>query len=398
MSSRETGVLVVGASLAGLCAAYEAARNGAETLLIDAAPEIGARPNPATVLMEPIWRGTGLPIPAEAVERELSGLRLGGPSGSGPLFGFRAVHLDRRAFDRFFAASAADAGATIQSGVRVDAALSSGDVQTDTGLIRSQVTIFADGANSAVRAIMPTMRNPQYVAWGLDQLFEAPGIGESSYFEVRFGSFAPGWRVQLNPLGGDRASLWTFVRSVPKGALDGYAEQARRMFTGLTRAHIVSERRGADPAFVVPGQLAGNGIMACGAAAGQGGLEYGARAGLLAGEVAARAIQEGDVSRHFLASYEKAWKRETASETRALRWGMESLRHLSDEKLEDLFGVLSGVEFSGEDLNGLLQGNPRLALRKTGIRRAGRVALGFGSGWIRAATRQLLQCGVLIKS
>jgi flavin-dependent dehydrogenase len=53
--------LVVGASLAGLCAAYSAAHGGVETLLVDAAPEIGARPNPATLLMEPLWRRTGLP-------------------------------------------------------------------------------------------------------------------------------------------------------------------------------------------------------------------------------------------------------------------------------------------------------------------------------------------------
>ena len=86
-SFREAEVLVVGASLAALCAAYSAARAGAETLLI----EVGARPNPATLLMEPLWRGTGLPVPREAVERELLGLRLGGPSGQGPLFRFRAL-------------------------------------------------------------------------------------------------------------------------------------------------------------------------------------------------------------------------------------------------------------------------------------------------------------------
>jgi flavin-dependent dehydrogenase len=58
---------VVGASLAGLCAAYSAAHGGAETLLVDAAPKIGAHPNPATLLMEPLWRRTGLPLPEIAV-------------------------------------------------------------------------------------------------------------------------------------------------------------------------------------------------------------------------------------------------------------------------------------------------------------------------------------------
>src|SRR5215210_508540 len=140
-SSAETGVLVVGASLAGLCAAYSAARDGATTLLIDAAPEVGARPNPATLLVEPLWRRTGLPVPPCTVERELSGLRLGGPSGQGPLLGLRALHLDRRAFDRAFAEQAALAGVAVLSGTRVTGTLPSGGVMTDAGPMLARVTI-----------------------------------------------------------------------------------------------------------------------------------------------------------------------------------------------------------------------------------------------------------------
>ena len=372
----------MGASLAGLCAAYSAARAGARTLLIDAAPEVGARPNPATLLMEPIWRRTGLPVPQSAVERELSGLHLGGPSGQGPLFRLRTLHLDRRTFDRAFAERATEAGATVLCGVCVTGTLPSGGIRTEAGPMHARVTIFADGANSAVREVMPTMRNPHEMAWGLAQLLEAPGLGGgSSCSEVRFGSFAPGWRAQLNPLGDNRVSLWTFIRGVPRGELERYAERARRRFLGAREVTILEEQRGADPAFVVPHRIASDGVMACGAAAAQGGLEYGACAGLLAGAVAAQAVQTGDVSRRALRPYERAWRRQTWMEDRALRWGMGALRRLSDAELDELFGRLSRVVLYEEDILALLRRDPRGALRRVGLGRSARTVMGLARGY-----------------
>lgn len=390
MASRDrldAEVLVVGASLAGLCAAYAAARDGVRTLLIDAAPEVGDRPNPATVLMDPLWRRTGLPIPELAIERELSGLKLGGPSGRGPTFRLRAFHLDRRVFDKSFAAIAERAGAEVRGNVRVTGVLPSGGVDTDSAPLRARATIFADGAGSVVRNVLPTMRNPWEVAWGLDQLLEGPDLGESPYLEVRFGSLAPGWRAQLNPLGKGRASLWTFARGVPRDEIGFYAERARGAFSGADRARIVTERRGADPSFVIPGRIAGDGILACGAAAGQGGLEYGARAGLLAGEIAAGSVRAGDASRQSLGAYEKAWRRETAREHRVVRWGMESLRRLSDAELDELFGAFEGIEFGEETLSTLLRGDPRAILGKAGAGRVTRAAAKAAQGWIRAASQ-----------
>lgn len=377
-------VLVVGASLAGLCAAYSSAREGADTLLVDAAPEVGARPNPATLLLEPLWRRSGLPIPAEGVDRELSGLKVSGPSGRGLLIRLRAVHLNRRRFDRYFATRAAEAGAIVQSGVRVEGLLSSGGVRTESGPVSARVTVFADGATSTVRKVLPTMSNPEEVAWGLDQLLEAQDVGASSYSEVRFGSFAPGWRAQLNPLGGDRARLWTFIRGVPREELKSCAARALRAFCGANRIRVLEGRGGVDPAFVVPGRIAGDGVMACGAAAGHGGLEYGARAGLLAGQVAARAVRCGDTSRRALIAYERTSERETRAELAAIRWGMASLSRLSDSELDALFATLHGLTLEGGDLEALLRGDLVAAVGMAGAGRGARVSVRLLEGWLRA--------------
>ncbi len=124
--------------------------------------------------------------------------------------------------------------------------------------------------------------------------------------------------------------------------------------------------------------------MACGAAAGQGGLEFGARAGVMAGETAARAVRAGDTSRRALKSYERAWHRETALQSRALRWGMEALRRLSDSELDGLFRGLSGVELGEEDLLALLRGHPGNAVLRVGAKRTTKLFLGVARGWIRA--------------
>jgi len=120
------------------------------------------------------------------VERELSGLRLGGPSGQGPLFRLRALHLDRRAFDRAFAEQAVPAGVAVLSGTCLTGPFPSGGIMTETGPMRAWVTMFADGVNSAVREVMlaqtlplwrPLLeaedRSPEVPARQVQELFQA---------------------------------------------------------------------------------------------------------------------------------------------------------------------------------------------------------------------------------
>lgn len=144
---------------------------------------------------------------------------------------------------------------------------------------------------------------------------------------------------------------------------------------------------GVDPALVVPGRIAGDGVMACGTSAGQGGLEYGALAGLLAGQVAARAVRRGDTSRHTLITYERVSRRETKAELAAIRWAIASLRRLSDAEIDALFAALHGLTLEGGDLEALLRGDPVAAARMTGAARSARVLSRLLEGWLRALWR-----------
>lgn len=388
--SKDTEVLVIGASLAGLVAATEAAKGGARTLLVDAAPEIGGRANPANVIMEPLWPTRTVDIPEQAVTRDYEGVEVAGPSGTGPIFRFRAVHVDRRQFDSIFAQNARDAGAQTQGNVSVRAVTppnNGGNVQvhTDDGTLEAPVVIFADGAGSTVQQAMTTMKNPKDVSWGLDQLLEAPGLGESPFFHVRFGSFAPGWRVQLNPLGGDRANLWTFRRGGSKDELDDLSHRARKLFPAAEHAQVLDEARGADPAFVAPARIASDGLLACGAAAGQGGLENGAYAGFLAGTTAAKALKAGDVSSEGLSEYQRAWRKKVVAELIALKYGISSLRHLSDHEIDTVFASLAGEEFSDEQFKAVLRGNPTSLMQRVGPRTTAGLLLTVGKGWVKEA-------------
>lgn len=388
----ETDVLVVGGSLAGLAAAETAAHGGVRTVLVDAASEVGARPNPANVIMEPLWPKE-YPIPTSAVVRELTGVRVSGPSGVGPLFRFRSFIVDRREFDRFYVRRAQAAGAEVRGGVRVEGPLSSGGVRTDKGDCLARVTIFADGATSPVRKIFETMADPGSVAWGLDQLLEAPGIGEAQVFEVRFGSFAPGWRAQLNPIGGDRAHLWSFARGRRREEMHRFALHARQRILGRRTVEVIDEVSGADPAFVRSGQLVGRGVMACGAAAAQGGVEAGARAGMLAGRVAAGAVRKGDTSRAALVAYEEEWLRRIKAQQFVFTWIIGSVTQLSDRKLDRVFEPLAEADLDEQAFVGLLRGEPQAVyqlLRSVGYGNACRSLGAVGLGLVISSMRRMV--------
>ncbi|HWH09339.1 MAG TPA: hypothetical protein VNX21_09070, partial [Candidatus Thermoplasmatota archaeon] len=119
---------------------------------------------------------------------------------------------------------------------------------------------------------------------------------------------------------------------------------------------------GPDPFYTLPGQLAGEGVMAAGGAAGQGGLEVGLASGWMAGEAAARALQ----GKGTLADYERAWQRKYGGFYERGRRLNETIRHLTDEEVRAAVAPWDGRHLSVPGKPWEVLSNPRgiLALLK----------------------------------
>ena len=92
-------------------------------------------------------------------------------------------------------------------------------------------------------------------------------------------------------------------------------------------------------------------VMVVGDAAGQvnpftgGGIITGMQAGLIAGEVAANAIDDGKWSHDGLKEYEKRWQEENGDKFRKYLRAKEYLLSLSDEELDSIARAFQGSDF-----------------------------------------------------
>lgn len=359
----KTGLAIVGASAAGLAAAIAAARAGADVTLVEAKREVGVPPAPAITGMDFLWPEQ-FERPPHTTLRRLAGTRLRGSDGRGPLVDDPLWLFDRTRFDQHLAELARKAGARVLTGVegleaRPDRSLVAPGLE-----LRPEILLFADGARTQATRFLQTTRDPGAMQWVGVLEFEAPEPPSDGRLYMTLGPHAPGGRSQLNPLGKDRWSHWTFFRGdrsqaeeVSRRALD---LDARLM--GWEKVDARFAGAGPDPLYTLPHQLVGDRVMATGGAAGQGGFELGLASGWMAGEVAARALQ----GKAELGEYERAWKRKHQRSYERVRRSNEALMRLTDAEVREVVGAWHGHRVAARPSLGVVARNPRgvLALLK----------------------------------
>lgn len=392
---KEYDVIVVGAGPAGSTAAYSAAREGASVLVIDRRRELGVPVQCGEALAEDALNELGIrPDPRWALCRT-NAVKIVSPSGIEVRIAEKSVTgkvgyiLDRKVFDKFLAMRAAREGADVLVNT-----YAYGPVTEDGKMVgvktcgplgnvefRGRVIVAADGVGSRVArwAGINTALKLDDIESGIQ--FQMVGVRpeDTSLMEFYFGSkIAPGGYAWFFPKGDD-------VANVGLGVLGSRAERrpieylrdfvSRMPHTSCGK--VMEINAGGVPVSGPVYQTVKENLLVVGDAARQvnpltgGGIDSAMRAGTIAGEVAARAVKEGDTSEKRLMEYERRWREAVGKRLERYLKGKEVLLKLSDEELDQLAKTLSSVRFDRISLTDMLKvvarAHPKLLWKLRGL-------------------------------
>jgi digeranylgeranylglycerophospholipid reductase len=156
-----------------------------------------------------------------------------------------------------------------------------------------------------------------------------------------------------------------------------YLKRFVEKMPNLARGKVVEINAGGVPVCGPMKQTVKSNVVVVGDAARQvnpltgGGIDSSMRAGTTAGEVAARAIKDGDVSEKRLREYEKRWKESFGERLQRYLKAKEVLLSLSDEELDKLASAVSKVDFDRISLTDLIKAvvkaDPKLLFKLRGL-------------------------------
>ncbi|MDD2666489.1 MAG: NAD(P)/FAD-dependent oxidoreductase [Methanocellales archaeon] len=354
-------IIVVGASPAGLMAAWKASQAGSSVLLLDKKERIGDGPHPADTTFEGMFKITGLSIQKEYVIHGLRGMHIVSPSGFRIVINSPGFAIDRAMFDEYYAGIARDSGAEIKTGSRaIDLTLGDETQEVTTRennekrAYKAKIVIGADGIESSIPhwAGLKSMKHPEEMASAVQAEMIGVETEYPDYFQYHIGrSVAPGWKATISPKGDSKASVAAFVRNAPRPAMEYFNQFVYKNKLAshfFEKAKILDLLEGGDPIATMPGDLVDKGIMIVGGAGGQAGLPYGMLAGIIGGDVAAKAIAADDISKKRLEGYVGRWRKELFPEYKTGYRALKVMERIPDEDVDKMVKALRDVDVTRE--------------------------------------------------
>ena len=335
-------VVVVGAGPAGSIAAYECAKQGLSTLLLEKSPLPREKPCGGAVMYHGI-RVIGGHMPRRLVEQRIFGLRFSLPNGAKAEFvsdKMIGITVFRNRFDEYLTERAVDAGSELMEDTPVVHAATSDGTATvrvkDGSEFHSRFLIGADGVNSIVSrslGLRPERKDLTKVGLGMESDFY---VGEDGVDKATNGNPSI---LEIIPAR-DRISYgWIFPKrehlaigvagsGVHMRALRSVFDRFHRDVEERLHVHLPLEKRRtcflggdglgsrnvADRAILV-GDAAGFVDPMMGE-----GIAYAMKSGVFAAAVIDNAIEEGKYDAARLSEYQTLCRREFSANFQMAAW------------------------------------------------------------------------------
>lgn len=363
-------VIVVGAGPAGSSAAKAAAERGVKTVVLEEHRAIGF-PQHCSGMMHGTNSGLSKQILSEMDPRvtlsELKVRRIYSPRGrifDISLAGKGVYLIDRALFDQHLAAQAAEAGADILLNTKVTGLITRNEqvvgVTTnskDMPEIRGNVVIGADGVTSLFGGGTPIWSGLAGRVQGFQaginfHLFNARDT-DTQVIELHVGAFSTnehymGWIwLQQND------AHTCHVAFVTKSDFER-CKLGDYVLSKKLKSAVVGQMTGwAQPLTVFPGPFAKKvkaGLILAGAAANYPSFLLNSLSGSYAGEVAATAVKEGDLSERSLARYDTLCKKIDDPGWWSTDFGFGAWVNLSEDEQEERFDKMTKAEHVNFDV------------------------------------------------
>ncbi|MBL8133851.1 MAG: NAD(P)/FAD-dependent oxidoreductase [Anaerolineae bacterium] len=380
-------VIIAGAGPAGSAAAIRAAEAGLSVLLLEKRQEIGVpvRCGEATDVKTPL---RFMPFDPRWLHNRIDHFAVYNAQGERVVVppSSETIIVDRRVFDQALANQASALGADVYASSTVIGLLHD-EHGTVCGVrlkqfgteraVRARLVIAADGTESQVarwaglKTIPPLAdyyTGIQFLLGNLRGRID-PRICE---YHIGVESLAPGGYLWVFPKSGDTANVGVVIAADRARPISARAWLERFVARRCPGASILSVMAGGIPITGALKRMTTDGLMAVGDAAHQadpltaGGIGLGMIGAEMAMQVAAPALQAGDVSARRLQAYERLWRDQFGRMHAALYNMRRILTRMTETHFDALVRTAAAMPLETMSLPdivvGLLKNHPGLLL------------------------------------